>query len=310
MKALRRCAVAVAAGLAIVTAAAAQAPAPSSSLAAARTLYASAEYGGALEMLNGLVSATPAGPERQAIDLYRALCFVAVGNAAEASRVIEAMIVQDPLYRPSADDVPPRLRSAFADARRKMLPAIVQQNYVTAKAAFDKKDYAAAAKGFTHVLAGLSDPDIESVASQPPLSDLKMLASGFHDLAVKAAAPPPDPAPAPAVAAPPKVEPMVARVPRVYAPSDSDVVPPITIRQAVPPYPGRVLVGGSVLMDIIIDASGTVESATIASPPNQAYDKLVLGATKTWQYQPASLNGEPVKYRKRIQISLVPTPVR
>jgi periplasmic protein TonB len=308
MKALKTCVVAVAAVLAAVTAAPAQAPAPSASLAAARTLYASAEYGGALEMLNGLVSGTPAGPERQAIDLYRALCLVAVGNAAEASRVIEAMILQDPLYRPSPDDVPPRLRSAFTDARRKMLPAIVQQNYVAAKAAFDKKDYAAAAKSFTHVLASLADPDIESAASQPPLSDLKMLASGFHDLAVKAAAPPP--APAPVAAAPPKVEPMAARVPRVYAPSDSNVVAPVTVRQAVPPYPGRVLVGGSVVMDIIIDESGAVESATIASPPNQTYDRLVLGATKTWQYQPATLNGAPVKYRKRIQISLVPTPVR
>jgi TonB family protein len=306
MKALKSCVVAVAAVLAAVTAAPAQAPAPSASLAAARTLYASAEYGGALDMLNGLVSATPAGPERQAIDLYRALCFVAVGNAGEASRVIEAMILQDPLYRPSADDVPPRLRSAFTDARRKMLPAIVQQNYVTAKAAFDKKDYAAAVKSFTQVLASLADPDIESAASQPPLSDLKMLASGFHELAVKAAAPP---APAP-VAAPPKVEPMAARVPRVYAPSDGNVVPPITVRQAVPPYPGRVLVGGSVLLDIIIDESGAVEAATIASPPHQTYDKLVLGATKTWQYQPATLDGAPVKYRKRIQIALVPTPVR
>jgi TonB family protein len=305
MKALKTCVVAAAAVLAAVTASSAQAPAPSASLAAARTLYASAEYGGALDMLNGLVSGTPAGPERQAIDLYRALCFVAVGNAAEASRVIEAMILQDPLYRPAADDVPPRLRSAFTDARRKLLPAIVQQSYMSAKTAFDKKDYAAAAKGFNQVLAGLADPDIESATSQPPLSDLKMLASGFHDLAAKAVAPPPAPA-APA----PVAEPMVARVPRIYSPSDADIVPPVTIRQAVPPYPGRVLVGGSLIIDIIIDATGAVESATMGSPPNPAYDRLALAAAKTWLYQPATLNGTPVKYRKRIQISLVPTPVR
>ena len=48
----------------------------------------------------------------------------------------------------------------------------------------------------------------------------------------------------------------------------------------------------------------------MASPPNAAYDRLVLGAAKTWQYQPATLNGKPVKYRKRIQITLVPTPAR
>jgi len=303
MKALKTWLVAAAVLLA-ASAASAQAPAPSASLSAARTLYASAEYGGALDMLNGLVSETPAGPERQAIDLYRALCFVAVGNSAEASKVIEAMIVQDPLYRPAADDVPPRLRSAFTDARKKMLPAIVQQNYVSAKASFDKKDYDRAAKGFTQVLAGLNDPDIESVAAQPPLSDLKMLATGFHDLAAKAAAPPPAPA-APAAAAP-----AVVQAARIYAPADTGVVPPVTIRQAVPPYPGRVLMGGTLLMDVVIDVTGEVESAVIATPPNPAYDKLVLGAVRSWQYQPATLNGKPVKFRKRIQISLVPTPGR
>ena len=306
MMALKTWLVAAAALLAVCSVASAQAPAPSASLAAARTLYASAEYGGALDMLNGLVSATPPGPERQAIDLYRALCFVAVGNATEASRVIETMISHDPLYRPAADDVPPRLRSAFTDARRKLLPGIIQQNYMAAKAAFDKKDYAAAAKGFSKVIAGLNDPDIESSTSQPPLSDLKMLASGFNDLAAKAAAPPPAP-PAPVA---PAVQLMVDRVVRVYSPSDADVVPPVTVRQAVPPYPGRVLLGGSLLMDVIIDTTGEVESATMASPPNAAYDRLVLGAAKTWQYQPATLNGKPVKYRKRIQITLVPTPAR
>jgi TonB family protein len=177
---------------------------------------------------------------------------------------------------------------------------------VAAKAAFDKKDYTAAAKGFTQVIAGLNDPDIETVASQPPLSDLKMLASGFHDLAAKAIAPPPAP-PAPVAPAP---EPALERVARIYSPGDGDVVPPVTIRQAVPPYPGRVLAGGSVVIDVVIDPTGAVESAVIASPPNQAYDRLVLGAARTWHYQPATVNGKPVKYRKRIQITLVPTPVR
>jgi len=304
MKALKTGIVAAAALLAAVSGAWSQVPVAARSLAAARTLYASAEYGGALDMLNGLVSETPAGPERQAIDLYRALCFVAVGNSTEAVKVIETMILQDPLYRPAADDVPPRLRSAFTDARKRLLPAILQQSYVTAKAAFDKKDYPAAAKGFSQVLAGLNDPDIESVTSQPPLADLKMLASGFNDLAAKAIAPPP----APVAPAPPAV--VVDKTPRIYSPSDPDVMPPATVRQAVPPYPGRVLLAGALVMDVIIDVDGSVESAVMASQPNQAYDRILLQAAKTWQYQPATLHGKPVKYRKRIQITLVPTPAR
>jgi len=302
MKALKTWLVAAAALLAVVTGASAQAPAPAASLATARTLYASAEYGGALDMLNGLVSETPAGPERQAIELYRALCLVAVGNNAEAVKVIDAMIVQDPLYRPATDDVPPRLRSAFTDARKRLVPGLVQQRYVAAKASFDKKDYAAAAKGFSQVLAGLNDPDLESASSQPPLSDLKMLATGFNDLAAKAIAPPPPPAPAA-----PSAEAMVDRTPRIYSPSDTEVVPPVTVRQEVPQYPGRVLVGGSLMMDVIIDVDGSVESATMGGQPNPAYDRLLLQAAKTWQYRPATLNGRPVKYRKRIQLTLVPT---
>jgi len=304
MKALKTWLVAAAALLAVVTGASAQAPAPAASLATARTLYASAEYGGALDMLNGLVSETPAGPERQAIELYRALCLVAVGNNAEAVKVIDAMIVQDPLYRPATDDVPPRLRSAFTDARKRLLPSLVQQHYVAAKAAFDKKDYAAAAKGFSQVLAGLNDPDLETASSQPSLSDLKMLATGFNDLAAKAVAP------APAAAPPPSAEAMVDRTPRIYSPSDTDVVPPATVRQDVPPYPGRVLVGGSLMMDVIIDTDGSVESAMMGGQPNPAYDRLLLQAAKTWQYRPATLNGKPVKYRKRIQLTLVPAPTR
>ena len=294
--------IAAAALLLAVSGAAAQAP--TASLAAARTLYASAEYGGALEMLNGLLSENPAAPERQAIDLYRALCLVAVGNSAEASRIIEGMIRQDPLYRPGADDVPPRLRSAFTDARRRLLPAIVQQGYLAAKTSFDKKEYAESAKGFSQVLAALNDPDIESESAQPPLADLKMLATGFHDLAEKAIAPPsaPSPAVAPAHAA---VE-VVARAPRIYSPADGNVAPPITIRQIVPPYPGRVMQTGMVLVDVIVDEAGAVESATMEGAPNPSYDRLVLAAAKTWQYQPATLNGKPVKYRKRIQLAIVP----
>ncbi len=282
------------------------APPQAPSLAAARTLYASAEYGGALDMLNGLISENPKTPERQSIELYRTLCLVAVGNAVEANRIIDAMITQEPLYRPASDDVPPRLRSAFSEARRRLLPAIVQQNYVVAKTAFDQKDYSAAAQGFTQVLAALNDPDIEAASAQPPLSDIRMLASGFHDLAVKAAAPPPPPAPV--AAAPPVPEPIVDSTPRVYGPADGNVVPPVTVRQTVPAYPGRVMAGGATTMEIVIDEVGTVETATMENPLNPVYDRMALAATKSWQYQPATLNGKPVKYRKRIQITLIVEP--
>jgi hypothetical protein len=85
-------------------------------------------------------------------------------------------------------------------------------------------------------------------------------------------------------------------------------VPPAVIRQAVPPYPGRVLAASVMVVDVLIDDTGAVEAATMEGQPNPAYDRIVLAAAKGWLYQPATLNGKPVKYRKRIQLSLVPTP--
>src|SRR5215208_6058443 len=70
-------------------------------LASARQLYASADYRSALTMLNTLLAASPSPQERQSIELYRTLCFVAIGNNDEANKAIDAMVSRDPLYRPS-----------------------------------------------------------------------------------------------------------------------------------------------------------------------------------------------------------------
>ena len=152
------------------------------SLSDARQLYAAADYKGALTMLNTLLAASPSPQERQSIELYRTFCLVALGNTDEANKAIEAMVSRDPLYRPNMDDVPPRLRTVFSDARKKLLPALIQERYLIAKAAFDRGEMKMAADGFTQVLMALSDPDIAVVAKQSPLSDLRVLASGFKDI--------------------------------------------------------------------------------------------------------------------------------
>jgi hypothetical protein len=69
------------------------------SLAAARDLYASAQYEEALRILDGIaVAETPR--DAQTVDLYRTLCFLAVGRPEDADRTIEAIIARDPLFEP------------------------------------------------------------------------------------------------------------------------------------------------------------------------------------------------------------------
>src|SRR5439155_20551105 len=90
--------------------------------------------------------------DRRFIDQHRAFCLLALGRTAEAERAIEAVVELAPAFRPSDADASPRVRIAFRDVRRRMLPAIIQQKYAEAKAAYDRNDSAAAGSGFKQVL--------------------------------------------------------------------------------------------------------------------------------------------------------------
>ena len=275
------------------------------SLTKARELYAAASYEDALAMLNMVGSGDQTRAERQAIGIYRVLCLVALSRTQEAHAAIEAVIAQDPFERPVLDDLPPKMRSAFSDARRRMLPAIVQQRYTDAKAAFDRGDFAGAAPAFKQVLEALSDPDLAHAAAHAPLSDVRVLASGFHDLSVKAQAPPPAPArPVAVVAAPPPAP--VRDFRKLYKPEDAEATPPTVVRQSFPPFPGKVTMASAGMLEVIVDATGAVESAEMVVSVHPQYDRIALDAARRWQYRPATVDGVPVKYVKRVQVSLTP----
>jgi len=269
------------------------------SLTAARDLYASAAYEDALAVLNRLRAGDHSADDARSIEQYRAFCLLALGRADEAERAIEAVVAAQPSYRPSESEISPRLRSMFTEVRRRMLPAIIQDRYARAKTAFDRKEYSAAAQGFKAVLDMTADPDLGAAASQPPLSDLRTLATGFHELSAKAAAPPPPP--------PLPVAPIPSAPVRIYSSEDVNVVPPLALRQVFPPFPARLVPPGQGVVEVVVDETGIVESATLRQSVNPQYDAVVLAAAKTWLYKPASLDGTPVKYRKMIQVVLRPT---
>jgi hypothetical protein len=214
-------------------------------------------------------------------------------------------VAAEPTYRP-ANDLSPRVRNAFSDVRRRVLPSIIQQKYSQAKAAFDRKEFAAASAGFAQVLETMNDPDVATIVGQPPLSDLRTLAVGFKDLAINAATPPPLPAAAPPAA--PVVEPPAApKAARIYSNGDPGVIPPGVLRQELPSYPGQVTLPRQGLIEVVIDEVGMVESAFMRMGVSNTYDGLAISAARNWRYRPAMLNGVPVKYRKAVQITIKPS---
>jgi hypothetical protein len=99
---------------------------------------------------------------------------------------------------------------------------------------------------------------------------------------------------------------VVPRPPKLYSVEDRNVVPPLPLRQEIPPYPGKVTVPKVGVLELVIDVSGAVESAMMRKPVNPAYDRMATSAARTWQYRPATVDGTPVRFLKRIQLSLVP----
>ena len=272
-------------------------------LAAARELYAAANYDEALNKLNDLASKKDASTEPGAVALYRALCLYGLGRTSDGDRAVEELVTQNPLYRPPLDDLSPRIRTTVTETRRRLLPTVLQQQFNDAKIAYDRQDFAVAVAGFSLVLNGLDDPDIAAAAAQSPLADLRTLSNGFRDLAQKALAPPPAVVPAAAFTA---AAPTVPPHPPIYTPDDASVTPPVAVKQTIPPYSRPVMQRKTAIVQLIIDERGSVESASMLTPLDPQYDRTVLAAARSWQYQPAKANGKPVKYQKRVQITLVP----
>jgi len=273
-------------------------------LNAARELYASAAYDDALAVLNRLRSSEHPASQKRAIEQYRAFCLLALGRSTDAEQAIEAVVAAEPTFQPGESDASPRIRSAFTTVRRRMLPSIIQQKYAASKAAFDRKEFAAAAEGFTQVLTALADQDVAAEARQSPLADLRILAGGFQELAAKASAPPPVLAVAPVAAPLPPAAPLT---PKIYSGGETGVVAPAIVSQALPPFPGQVIIPRNGRLDLVIDESGAVESAVMSASVTPAYDQMVIAAARNWRYKPATQNGVPVKFRKTVQITIKQT---
>lgn len=271
-------------------------------LAQARELYASARYDEALAVLNGLRPNDAPVPERRSIAQYRSLCLLALGRGEEAEEAIAAVITADPMFQPSEADAAPRVRAAFSDVRMKLLPEIAAARYTDAKAAYDRREHAAAELHFRELLRLLDDPQMSG-----RLADMRVLVAGFLELSAAAAAPPPPPPPAPEskkVEPPPAPPTPVADPNHVYGSDDTGVVEPVTQKQEMPRVP-QVLsnqLRAQGILEIIIDERGRVTFMTMRTGVHPQYDAMLLAAAKDWRYQPATFAGVPVKFRKLIRI--------
>jgi TonB family protein len=301
-------------------------------LATARSLYASAAYDEALKALQDIENNAPPSAIRE-IEQYRFLCLLALGRSSEAKESITAVVTADPLYKLDPDTTSPRVVDAFRNVRREVLPDVTTAIYNVAKSAFDRKDYKIAEVQLRKVIALGADPDMPGGR----VDDIVKLSKGFLDLTVTALNPAPatqtastnpvqpgNPTPmapaggnatptgtAPAGGGNTTAPPATKRVEVANAPGSGEIRPPMAIKQAVPPVPPDLSRFGQLRsgeIEVLIDETGKVQSAKVISSIHPVYDAMVMSAAKAWRYDPATADGVPVKYRKRIKITISESP--
>lgn len=267
-------------------------------LSEARELYATARYDEALALLNTLRPDEAPIRERRSIEQYRSLCLLALGRGEEAEEAIAAVITADPMFQPTEADAAPRVRTAFSDVRMKLLPQIARARYTEAKAVFDRKDHAAAARHFRDLLTLLDDPQMSG-----RLADMRVLAAGFLELSTAAAGPSAAAEPAPKEPPPADTAP-VPDANRIYGSDDAGVTPPVALRQDLPRVPAALVnhLRESGMLEIVIDEQGRVTFMTMRAGVHARYDAMLLAAAQDWKYEPATFAGLPVKFRKLIRI--------
>ena len=279
----------------------------SNPLASARDLYASARYDEALAVLNGMRPAE--STDRRTVEQYRSLCLLALGRGTEAEGAIAALVTADPLYLPSETDASPRVRAAFTEVRQRLLPELVSSRYAEAKATFDRKEFALAERQFQHIMSLLEDPQMAG-----RLMDLRTLVAGFLDLSARSAAPPetkpealaPAPAPAAAGPTPGRTSTALPTPGRIYQAEDDGVTVAVPVKQEVPRVPNNVTAQARErgLLELVIDETGRVVSVMVRMPVHPMYDTMLVAAAREWKYLPASFGGQPVKFRKMVQITV------
>jgi tetratricopeptide (TPR) repeat protein len=283
--------------LAILTAATAEGQ---ETIQQVKALYASAAYEDALSALSRLQAAN----RRPEYEQYRVFCLVALGRTAEAEKAIASVVSADPSFSPDPSEASPRIRDMFAKTRRTLVPEIAQRLYVEARSALDRKDKAAASERFESLVrlidsatgAGEAAVGTAGGDDEPLLSELRLLATGFLDLAR-------------ASESRAEAATTAAQASQKPAGDPAQVLAPVPLKQELPVWVPPDLSSqrdfrGAIR--VFISEAGQVTHAELSPAIHPVYDRLLLRAAKAWQYQPAQRNGIPVASEKLIEILLKP----
>jgi hypothetical protein len=90
-----------------------------------------------------------------------------------------------------------------------------------------------------------------------------------------------------------------------YSSDDKGVVPPSLVEQPLPewrPSAGRPRFHA--VIDVIVNEHGSPQYITMHQSNDSAFEEPLMAASLKWRFKPATLNGQPVRYRTTVEVAL------
>jgi hypothetical protein len=94
------------------------------------------------------------------------------------------------------------------------------------------------------------------------------------------------------------VHPILAPDPAIYGAETENIEPPVLRAPERLPSSVHVVTGDAAhAIEIVVLESGAVGRVNLLTPSGKMTDMMLLSAAKTWTFEPATKDGQPVKYR-------------
>lgn len=87
---------------------------------------------------------------------------------------------------------------------------------------------------------------------------------------------------------------------RLYSDTDSRVVPPRAVYPKLPESDDSA--GPRTVLELVIATDGLVERVRMRSEPRNVHEFMLVSAAKAWRFEPATLDGWPVRFVHRIAL--------
>lgn len=91
----------------------------------------------------------------------------------------------------------------------------------------------------------------------------------------------------------------------VFTSADASVTPAVIVRPVLPKEPPPNVPPEQVgTIEVLVDEQGDVVSVKLISPANRFHERMLVSAAKMWKFRPAYKDGQPVRYRARVRLTI------